>query len=146
VTIQDQAQKQAERSKRADDLRLAVADVDQIHILEDSLSKIVGELVSNAFKFSKPGTPVEVSAAVEDNAYTIRVKDSGFGMSAQQIIDIGAYMQFQRKLYEQQGLGLGLSIVNGLLSIFGGTMDLQSEVNQGTVVTVCLRLAPPPGA
>jgi two-component system, sensor histidine kinase and response regulator len=139
--IQERAQYLASRAKRPADLVLEMKDADAVHILEDSLIKIVNELVDNAFKFSKPGSKVVISSAVEDDSFVFEVKDQGCGMSTLQLQNIGAYMQFQRKLYEQQGLGLGLSIANGLVTLFNGALDIQSDIDQGTIVKVYLPLA-----
>ena len=49
---------------------------------------------------------------------------------------VGAYMQFDRKIHEQQGLGLGLSIAQQLTELHGGTFTIQSEIGEGTTVQV----------
>ncbi len=75
---------------------------------EEYFSKIVNELVQNAFKFSEPESPVQVRLAETFNGVEFSVTDQGRGFSTEQIRRIGAYMQFDRKMQEQQGLGLGL--------------------------------------
>jgi two-component system, sensor histidine kinase and response regulator len=92
--------------------------------------------VQNAFKFSSPNSPVRVTLSEADNTVTFTVSDVGRGFSTEHIAKVGAYMQFDRKLHEQQGLGLGLTIVRRLTELHGGTLTIQSEKGAGTVVTV----------
>jgi nitrogen-specific signal transduction histidine kinase len=56
-------------------------------------------------------------------------------MTKEQIDAIGAYTQFDRQIYEQQGSGLGLSITKKLLDLHDGLLAIQSKDNQ-TVVTI----------
>jgi signal transduction histidine kinase len=59
-------------------------------------------------------------------------------MSATQIAEIGAYMQFERKLYEQQGSGLGLVVTKRLAQLLGGELTIDSTPEKQTTVTVVL--------
>jgi signal transduction histidine kinase len=59
-------------------------------------------------------------------------------MSAAQIAEIGAYQQFERKLYEQQGSGLGLSITKRLAQLLGGELSIESTPDKQTTVQVML--------
>ena len=93
-------------------------------------------MVQNAFKFSSPNSPVCVKLSGADNTVTLSISDVGRGFSTEHITKVGAYMQFDRKLHEQQGLGLGLTIVRRLTELHGGTLAIQSEKGVGTVVTV----------
>ncbi len=104
------------------------------------VEKIVDELVDNALKFSRPHTQIRISTASEGAAAVLRVSDSGQGMTADQIAGIGGFVQFERSVREQQGLGLGLSIVKGVATIWGGTMTIESTVGAGTTVTLSLPL------
>src|SRR5262249_43159913 len=81
-------------------------------------------------------TPVGVKLVESDNAVTLSVSDVGRGFSTEHITKVGAYMQFDRKLHEQQGLGLGLTIVRRLSEIHGGTLAIQSEKSAGTIVSI----------
>jgi signal transduction histidine kinase len=96
----------------------------------------VEELVQNAFKFSSANTPVVVKLTETGSAATLSVSDTGRGFSTEHINKVGAYMQFDRKLHEQQGLGLGLTIVRRLSEIHGGTLTIQSEKGTGTTVSI----------
>ncbi len=138
--IEEQAILKAREVNREADLRLDVIDVEAVRVAQDSLKKIVGELVDNAFKFSKAGTPVDVGTTVADAKYVLSIRDLGRGMTPQQIADIGAYMQFERTLHEQQGSGLGLSIARGLVELQGGQLTIESIPNQRTTVSVVFPL------
>ena len=62
-------------------------------------------------------------------------------MSGEQIGSMGAYVQFNRNVYEQQGSGLGLTVAKQLIEVHGGSLSIQSDIGQGTTVTVRLPLA-----
>ncbi len=128
--------------KRKSDLVLAIENAG-INILEEHLKKVLEELVSNAFKFSKKGTPVSLSTTATTERFMIQICDQGKGMSLEQIKSIGAYMQFERKLHEQKGVGLGLIIAKNIVELYGGTLTIESELEQGTIVTVELNGKPP---
>jgi signal transduction histidine kinase len=59
-------------------------------------------------------------------------------MKSEHIAEIGAYMQFERRFYEQQGSGLGLTIAKGLVELHQGALNIASEVGVGTTVEVRL--------
>jgi len=135
--IEKHARDQAQLARRPSDLTLELDNM-SVPISEDYFTKIVDELVQNAFKFSQPGTPVKVTLADGSDAVTLTIADNGRGLSTDHIKKVGAYMQFDRKLHEQQGLGLGLTIARRLTELHGGAMIIQSEQGQGTTVTIKL--------
>jgi signal transduction histidine kinase len=136
--IQEHAVCQALAANRANDLVLDLAD-HPAPISEDYLAKIVDELVQNAFRFSDPGKRVSVTLAGLPNGVLLSVRDQGRGFSTEHITRVGAYMQFDRKIQEQQGLGLGLVIARRLTELHGGTLSIQSDRGTSTTVTVELR-------
>jgi two-component system, sensor histidine kinase and response regulator len=135
--IEDHARGQARAANRPDDLALDLVD-QPLGISEDYLAKIVDEVVQNAFKFSEPGKRVSVTLSGSANGIMFSVTDQGRGFSTEHITKVGAYMQFERKLQEQQGLGLGLVIAKRLTELHGGTLSIQSERGATTTVTVKL--------
>ncbi len=132
--IKNHATAQATQANRLPDLSLELADI-PVPIAEEYLSKITDELLQNAFKFSEAGSPVRVTLEEAFNAVTLSVSDQGRGFTAEQITRIGAYMQFDRKLHEQQGLGLGLTIAKRLVELHGGTVTIVTDKESGTVIT-----------
>lgn len=137
--IRDIAAKIAKKSDREKDLVLAVIDT-PIRIAYEHLQRIVQELVDNGFKFSEPGTPVCVIALAKNEIFNLYVIDNGRGMSQEQIARIGAYMQFERELHEQQGIGLGLALVKRLTDLYGGRFKIDSVAGHETTVTISLYL------
>lgn len=135
AVIATAAETVATTHERKNDLNLATTRL-SLQISESNLQKIVAELVDNAFKFSEPGSPVVVEACRNNGTFMVSVKDRGRGMDVGQIEQIGAYMQFERTLYEQQGLGLGLIIARRLVELHNGTLEIQSKPGQGTGVFV----------
>jgi len=142
ATIEAAAQRQVrEWPDRAADLHLRVEDA-TICLSESALQKIVIELVDNACKFSRAGQTVQVTAAVQGDRYGLTITDGGRGLSPEQIRAIGAYQQFDRKLHEQQGSGLGLTLAQRLCTLYGGSLDISSKPDQGTIVQAWFSIAP----
>ncbi|MBI5670347.1 MAG: response regulator [Chloroflexi bacterium] len=141
VVVHDAALQKAQEVHRNNDLVLDVEANATVRVLSDHLKKMVEELTDNAFKFSHWGTPVQVSTRVDQTKYRIIVRDQGRGMTPEQIAAVGAYMQFGRKWFEQQGLGLGLIITRRLSELYGGDTTIESVPDQYTRITVTLPLA-----
>jgi two-component system sensor histidine kinase/response regulator len=127
----------AKQAQREADLSFDLVEA-AVLISEEHLQKIVEELLDNAFKFSQAGTAVRITGRQTDQRYALDFVDHGRGMTAKQIADIGAYMQFERKLHEQQGSGLGLTIARRLVELYGGKLSIESTPGQQTTVSVTL--------
>jgi signal transduction histidine kinase len=108
---------------------------------EAALKTVVQHLVENACAYSSPGTPVRVSLKLDKGCSCLKVSDAGRGMTREQIDQIGVFTQFDRKLYEQQGLGIGLALVKRLVETQGGSLDFESARGSGTTVTVRFKVA-----
>jgi signal transduction histidine kinase len=107
------------------------------------LDQVIGNLVSNAIKFTPVGGTVTVEAGQGDSQVWIRVCDTGPGIPAAE----------QEKMFEPfvrggqgrrfpQGMGLGLSIARELVEAHGGRLELESEAGIGSTFTVWLPLHP----
>lgn len=129
----------ANEAGRENDIVFDIENV-PVGISDDSLQKIIVELIDNALKFSVNGTPIEIRSMVDGNDYFLQIKDAGCGMTVEQIRSIGAYMQFERKLHEQQGAGLGLVIAKRLVQLHGGNLEIESIYGQETAVIIKLPL------
>lgn len=138
--IEQLAAAQATAAGRPADLAVQADDV-ALPMSEEYFSRIVNELVHNAFKFSEAGSPVQVTLSGTFNGVIFSVNNHGRGFSTEQIKRIGAYMQFDRKMQDEQGLGLGLTIVKRLVELHGGALSIEGEKGQGATITARLPLA-----
>lgn len=128
----------AARSERERDLHLD-AHSGCVKAPTEHLERLFSELLDNAFKFSQAGTPVSISATCEDAWYHVSICDEGRGMSMEQIASMGAFMQFERQQYEQQGTGLGLMIAYQIVKALNGEFKLNSPgTGSGTCVDLWL--------
>ena len=139
--VEHEVRSQAQQAGREQDLSIELEDA-AICISEEYLVKIVGEVIHNAFKFSDQGNPVSVCMSEIPGHVCLVIADKGRGFSTEHITRVGAYMQFDRKLHEQQGLGLGLSIAKRLTELHGGTLAIESRPATRTAVTIRLPKAP----
>jgi signal transduction histidine kinase len=139
-TVELVVQHEAAAATRQADIRLRLADA-SIRILPHHFSKIIEELVNNALQYSNSGTPVEIVCRTTGKHFSLSVKDYGRGMSREEIAEISAFQQFQRQHYEQQGLGLGLTLVQRLLELYHGHFHIESAPGEYTKVEIRLPLA-----
>lgn len=127
-----------------------VSDLMNPYIYSDELhtNQVILNLISNAIKYTNPGGTVyysieQISVPVEGMAkYRVTVKDNGIGMSE----------KFQKHLFEsfsreqsatvskQEGAGLGLAIVKKIVDMMNGTIEVQSNLGEGSTFVVELPL------
>ena len=119
-------------------------DIDEnviIHADAELLSLVWNNLFSNAFKFTENGGRVTLTLAADEKYATVKVTDTGCGMSA----EVGAHI-FE-KFYQgdtshaNQGNGLGLPLVKRVIDIMQGEISVESAVGIGTTFTVKIRRA-----
>ena len=125
-----------ERHGRSEDITVYSEDCAVLAEAPD-MAKIVEELVDNALKFSRPGTLIEIRFGSDA---VLLVTDAGRGMLTKEIEQIGAFRQFDRKKHEQQGLGLGLILVQHLAARNGATFSIVSGPDQGIQDRVSFQL------
>lgn len=143
--LQEKAKESAMAAARVGDLKVSVAPV-YAAISRENLTKLAEELLDNAFKYSAPGSLVKVTSEVVGPQVVFTISDSGRGMKPEFLENIGAYIQFERKIYEQRGSGLGLAIAKRLVEIHDGHMVIDSQPGLGTSVRVHLPMSAPSAA
>ncbi len=110
------------------------------------LAQALHQLVDNACKFSPEGSTVTIAARVTPNSVIISVKDQGIGIPPEQLGYI--YERFYQVNGTSRrrfgGTGLGLAIANEICKAHGGTLEVKSAENQGSVFTMNLPRVPKP--
>ena len=105
----------------------------------DRIEQIINNLIANAVKFTSAGH-IGFNVTYIDGTFTMKVSDTGMGMTEDMMKRI--YLPFERAASAENsdGYGLGLPIAHGIVTMLGGTIDVESTLNQGTTFTVTLPL------
>ncbi|MCX8281289.1 PAS domain-containing sensor histidine kinase [Phyllobacterium sp. 0TCS1.6C] len=107
-----------------------------------AIQQVLINLVCNGVKFTEAGGVVTIDAQVEDGTLVFVVSDTGIGIDAADLATLcQPFRQVQNDYTRQQeGTGLGLATVKGLVHLHGGEMKIDSLPGRGTVVEVRLPL------
>jgi two-component system, OmpR family, sensor kinase len=116
------------------------APLPQVRGDRDLLSLAVYNLVENALKYSSQNDSVEVRALEDGKAVVVEVADSGAGIASEDLSRIFEELYRGSNARTTEGSGLGLALVNRIISLHGGQIDVRSRQNgpRGTVFTVRL--------
>ncbi|MBF8984241.1 PAS domain-containing sensor histidine kinase [Lutibacter sp. B2] len=100
----------------------------------DKIDRILLNLLSNAIKFTKQGGKISVSVEAEKNEVIVSIRDSGIGIKDEnQEIIFERFRQVNKSLTrENEGSGIGLSLVKSLVEMQGGTIWVNSEYEKGS--------------
>jgi CheY-like chemotaxis protein/anti-sigma regulatory factor (Ser/Thr protein kinase) len=110
----------------------------------DRLAQVISNLLTNAAKYSEPGTKIQVTAARTDGQVRLQVRDQGVGIAPEMLSSVfDLFVQQPQSLDRSKGgLGLGLAIVRSLTELHGGHVTATSAgPGKGSEFTVELPLA-----
>lgn len=116
-----------------------------IYADENAVQTILRNLIGNALKFTEQGGTILISATQEGAWATFAVKDSGIGMSSEQLeqlFDLRSYSKTGTS--GEKGTGLGLLLCKELVELHGGQIHVRSAVGQGTTIFFTLPLVASP--
>ncbi|MEZ0494793.1 ATP-binding protein [Sphingomonas sp. IW22] len=126
---------------RAGDVVTAVADAPPVRGDRAQLSQLLHNLIGNALKYGRPGTPVTVELEHDGGAMVrLSVRDQGDGIAPEHLPRLTErfYRVDSGRSRAAGGTGLGLSIVKHIVERHRGRLDIASTPGTGTVVTVML--------
>jgi len=124
---------------------IAVADdVSEFMADEARMRQVLYNLLSNAVGFSKAGSTVEITCWRDSGCIIFAVEDHGVGIPKEEIGRVFQRFVSGSRGGKHRGAGLGLSIVKSLVELHGGTINIESEQDRGTRVTVHIPERPLP--
>ena len=102
------------------------------------LEHVVGNLISNAAKYSDAGSPVVVTGRADAHSVAISVRDEGVGIPREELERVFDYAYRARNAAGTAGSGIGLHVARRIARLHGGDLLVDSEMGRGTVVTLKL--------
>ena len=105
------------------------------------LTQAVSNVLSNAYKYSRPGSGVEIEPAESAGGACVRITDHGIGMTPEQLARVGERFYRADTSGKIPGTGLGMTIVREIIQLHGGSATLASEAGVGTTVTLWIPAA-----
>jgi coenzyme F420 hydrogenase subunit beta len=123
---------------RAVEFRAVIPEsLPMVEATPEDMEHLLSNLINNAIKYTEPGGTVTVSLRQESDRVVGVVEDTGIGIAAEDIPNI--FEEFYRaesaKDMDAHGTGLGLSIAKRIVDLYGGQLDVESEVGKGSKFT-----------
>ena len=111
-----------------------------IHVDRQHFRQVLVNLLSNAYKYSASGSPIEVRSCetLRSGARSIglQIRDCGIGMDAVELSQLGTPFYRANPSGSIPGTGLGISVVREIMAQHGGTIEFISNPQVGTTVTI----------
>jgi signal transduction histidine kinase len=111
-----------------------------VHVDKNLLQHIIGNLISNAVKYSPQKTPITVTILNKRTSILMKVKDMGIGIPAEEFQYLFDPYFRASNVSQIAGTGLGLSIVKKCVELHNGTVEVISEPTMGTEITCTIPL------
>lgn len=106
----------------------------------ERVNEVLGNILSNAFKFTPKGGTVELAAMSENGSVRLLARDTGAGIPSTQLPYIFEkfYQADNQEVSGIRGTGLGLAIAKGIITAHGGTITVESQIGLGTTFNIVL--------
>lgn len=100
-------------------------------------------MLSNAIKFTNPGSTIKIISSIEDKQIKIIIEDNGVGMSEKQVSTLFHVDKTisTKGINNESGTGLGLAICKDFIELNNGTLSAESEISLGSRFIIKLPLA-----
>ena len=104
------------------------------------MRQVFVNIIDNALKYTDKGDKICVCAEQKDGCVVIRVSDTGLGIASEDLPHVT--QKFYKANMTRRGSGIGLAVVDEIVTMHGGTLDIQSTYGVGTTVTITLPAMP----
>jgi signal transduction histidine kinase len=104
----------------------------------DRMSQALANLLDNAIKYTLPGGRISLKICRNSREILIIIQDSGVGIPANDLPHIWERLYRSNPSRQQKGIGLGLSLVRGIVESHGGWVKVTSELGKGSTFTISL--------
>jgi signal transduction histidine kinase len=122
------------------EITTALENVHDVEFDKERLSQVLDNLISNAIKFSNPGTTIHISLERINDKVSFHVRDQGPGIPQEDVGKIfGSFEKLDNKpTAGEKSTGLGMAIVKKIIDGHKGQISIESELGKGTEFTVSL--------
>ena len=126
------------KAKNLKIINKAIPEPSYLNIVPDDLDIILTNLIDNSVKYTEQEGTISINSTITDKEVKLEISDTGIGITTEDLNKI--FNEFYRsknaKVAELRGTGLGMSIVKNLIKQYGGSIDVQSQIEKGTTVTI----------
>ncbi|UOK61214.1 sensor histidine kinase [Paenibacillus sp. OVF10] len=102
------------------------------------MSHAIANLVDNAIKYSGSHSQIKVEMEHTPSEVVIRIRDQGIGIAGDELERVQERFYRAKNASTANGSGLGLSICKEIVERFNGYIDIESQIGEGTTVTIVL--------
>ena len=140
LEIIEAARDQVQHALRGHLLHVDAGDDDAVMRLDPRLTAAaLSHLLENAAQYAPPGSPIDVTAGAATNGLTIRVRDHGPGLSADDVPRVfERFYRGRQSASHTAGTGMGLSIASGLVAAQGGRVSAENAPDGGAIFTIAV--------
>ncbi|WP_294365706.1 HAMP domain-containing sensor histidine kinase [uncultured Ruminococcus sp.] len=128
----------AEKAKR-ENIRIIYQEPEMLPFVygdKNRIRQVFINVIDNAIKYSNPGSTITVSAEEVSGMIQVTITDNGVGISAADLPRVKT--KFFKANHTRRGSGIGLAVADEIITMHGGRLDITSELNVGTNVTITL--------
>lgn len=112
----------------------------QIYADPDLFERAVGNLLDNSLRFTPKGGVIGIALSKHNRGFEVVVRDNGCGIAAEHLPHVFDRFYRAESSRSSDGAGLGLALVKSIVDLHGGSVTIQSQIGEGTTVTLIFPL------